>query len=179
MTFRQCFAPPMMVVMVVMLVVTAACSRNQALSPPLVVQGAMGIEVEKLAARLERRTEELHRRLDLLARRCRRLSGHRVEDAQGHVQRRRRDGHRGPAVSAGRDHQSGDRGRPRSGAASLRHRDRIAIGQPRRVQDAVSRRRRRQSSARMEAAQPDGDRRERGERPARRRGWPVSTAMRH
>ena len=96
------------------LVAGASASSAVTDPQPVVVQGAMPLEVDKLASRLDHVGRD-GRGLDLLARHARRPSGRRVEDAEGRRQRRGRDGTRGRALPPRRDPQPGHCGRPRPG----------------------------------------------------------------
>ena len=107
--------------------------------------------------------------MDLLARHHRRLSGGGLEDAQGPGERRGGDGDRRRTLPSAGDHQSGHGRRARARAARLRHRRRHRVGQPRLVQDRVSRPRRGQQSRGVGAARPDAlgwQRRQRSRLPA-------------
>ena len=93
-------------------VLVIGCGARAA-APPLVVQGAMDVEIRKLAGADRARQRRARRRLHVLARHDRRLSRRDLEDPQGHGERR--GGHRARrrTLPPDRDHQPGHRRRPR------------------------------------------------------------------
>ena len=90
-------------------VLLAACATRDA-ARPIVVQGAMDVEIRKLAGAIQNATEEHVGGLDVLARHGRRLSGGDLQDPEGHGERRRGDRARRRTFSS--DRRSSIRARP-------------------------------------------------------------------
>ena len=98
-------------------VLLTACAAREA-PRPIVVQGAMDVEIRKLAGAIQNAHRRARQRLDVLARHDRRLSRRDLQDPQGHGERGGRHRDRRRALPSDRDHQPGHRGRPRRRACT-------------------------------------------------------------
>ena len=148
-----------------------ACARRRGAQAarPVVVQGAMDVEIRTLAAALQHADRRARRRLDVLARHDRRLSGRRLENAEGHGERGGRHRARRRALSPGR--RSSIRAPPAATrrtctsptSCSARSRSTSARSRP-----AFARAARGSDHRRMDAARPDAQRGQRRQDPSAR-----------